>query len=115
MSPSDDSNAVLEEKLRQWSKEATADFKARVMPGRWLQMEAEHGSLKACKLILTPQPEGWWTEILTSSWERRRLKWSVEAIALNPEFASLFTDQERAVARARLEALGYDPSSEWWP
>ena len=46
-----DSDAALEAKLRIWSVEGTQDFKKTfgVMPGRWLQMEAEHGTRGACQ------------------------------------------------------------------
>jgi hypothetical protein len=111
---SDGSLAALIAKLEQWSAESTANFKAtfHVSPGRWLRMEAEHGTLGAYKLILTPQPREWWVERLTPSYQAKRLRWTVEAVALNPEFVTLFTDEERAVARERLDALGYDSSVE---
>jgi hypothetical protein len=41
------------------------------------------------------------------AFERNRLRWTVEATALTPELAPLFTDAERAIARERLAAFGY--------
>ena len=44
---------------------------------------------------------------LTTLWECDRLDLSVEAKVLLPEFAELFTAEERAVAQARLAMFGY--------
>jgi len=74
-------------------------------PGRWLQMEAVHGTLAACKLLLAPGTE--YVTQLTPSWEKRRLHLSVEAIALELPFAELFTSVERAEARRRLTEFRY--------
>lgn len=40
--------------------------------------------------------------------EHGLLKISMEALVLEPEFAPLFTEEGRAVARKRLRALGYE-------
>jgi hypothetical protein len=45
----------------------------------------------------------------TALWERNRLDLSVEAVVLQSRFASLFTDNEREQARARLQEYGYVP------
>jgi len=108
----DPERARLERCLREWSAKATADFKRvfGVAPGRWLQMEAKYGTLDACKRILTPNPadpDGWVT-VLTLIWEENRLDMTVEAAALNPEFVSLFTSAERAVAKDRLRKFGHE-------
>jgi hypothetical protein len=58
--------------------------------------------------LLQDHPESYWVPILQSAYDRQRLDWTVEAAALRPEFATLFTDEERAVARRRLTALGFD-------
>lgn len=95
--------------LAQWSVEATADFARtfRVAPGRWLQMESESGTEGAIKRILAPDwPEGNWVPVLTQLWEAHRLQWSAEAAALR--FPLLFTPDERAVARSRLQQFGYE-------
>ena len=41
-------------------------------------------------------------------WEMGRLEQSVEALALRPEFASLFSEEERRIARDRLVNKGYE-------
>lgn len=97
----------LEKRLKERLAVATEDFK-RVFgyaPGRWLQMESESGTLGACQRILAP---GEYVSQLTPLWEKKRLHQSVEAIILELEFAPLFTDVERKVARERLKALGFE-------
>jgi hypothetical protein len=41
--------------------------------------------------------------------ENGRLAWSAEAAALSPEFEMLFTPEERAVAKARLDVFADHP------
>ena len=43
----------------------------------------------------------------TTLWELKRLDLSVEAYVLRPEYAPLFTEEERGIARARLRQYGY--------
>jgi len=68
----------------------------------------EVGTLGPCKHLLRDHPESYWVPILQSACDRQRLNWSVEAAALRPEFAALFTDEERAIAKRRLAAFGFD-------
>jgi len=42
----------------------------------------------------------------TTLWDRKRLDLSVEAYVLRPEYAPLFTEEERGIARARLMEYG---------
>lgn|SRR5487761_2603555 len=44
----------------------------------------------------------------TKLWEMGRLHLSVEAVVLRPEFKSIFSEEERAVAAERLSTAGYD-------
>jgi hypothetical protein len=72
---------------------------------RFLQMVTEHGGYEtAMTLIHAPQP----SEGYTALWERHRLDLTVEAVILLPEWHDLFTDDDRRVARARLEQYDYD-------
>lgn len=72
-----------------------------------LQMLAEHGPLDtAHRLINSAAPSDGFTHL----WERRRLDLSVEAHALRPEFAALFSEEELAICRRRLADYGYTPS-----
>ena len=47
------------------------------------------------------------TETYKKLWEARRLDLSVEALVLKPEWAELFTAEELATARQRLEDSDY--------
>ena len=71
---------------------------------RFLQMVANDGGLTtAHKLLATPQP----SDGFVTLWQNQRLDLTVEALILKPEYASLFTHEERIIARERLEAYGY--------
>lgn len=67
--------------------------------------ESENGVDVAKRLLAK---EGY-SEGLTRLWEEGRLDLSMEAYLLSPEFAPLFTEEERAIARQRLLDYGYDP------
>jgi hypothetical protein len=72
--------------------------------GYFLQMVSEHGGLETARRLLhAPTP----SEGFTALWERRRLDLTVEAVVLKPEFAPLFTDEDRRIARTRLHEYGY--------
>ena len=71
----------------------------------FLRMVTEQGGLKAARhLLATERP----SDGFTTLWECGRLDISVEAlVAFRPEFAPLFTDTEREIARNRLAQYGY--------
>lgn len=73
----------------------------------FLQMVSEHGGVQAAKMLLHSKdiPDG-----LMKLWEFGRLDMSLENYVLDPKFASLFTEEERKIARQRLEKLGYKPT-----
>jgi hypothetical protein len=72
--------------------------------GYFIQMVAEHGGLKAAKkLLASNEPSSGFTVL----WEHQRLDLSVEALVLRQDYSVLFTDEERQIARARLEEYGY--------
>lgn len=71
---------------------------------RFLQMVNADGGVEAARrLLLTNDPSDGFTVL----WEHGRLDLSVEAHMLRPEFADLFTDEERSIARKRLLEYGY--------
>lgn len=77
-------------------------------PTRFLQLVAQHGGVAAARHLLASEaPQYGFTEL----WECGRLDLTVEAHVLKPEFAELFTDAERAIARERLEEYGYQGGS----
>jgi hypothetical protein len=70
---------------------------------RFLQMVSEQGGLAtAHRLLAGAQP----SEGFTALWERGRLDLTVEHLVLQPEFATLFSRQERELAAERLAAYG---------
>lgn len=48
------------------------------------------------------------SEGMIALWENHRLDLSVEARVLQPEFATLFTEEEKNICRNRLKELGYE-------
>ena len=71
---------------------------------RFLQMLGDKGGLAAAKQLIS-KPGG--TGGFTTLWEHGRLDLSVEAHVLKPEYAELFSDEERRMCRERLEQFGY--------
>jgi hypothetical protein len=72
---------------------------------RFLQMVSEQGGLASARTLLhTPAV----SEGFTALWERGRLDLTVEARVLEPEFESLFSEEERRIARERLRQYGHE-------
>ena len=72
---------------------------------RFMQMVGEDGGVATAKrLLATSTP----SDGFTTLWECERLYLTVEFAVLKKEFASLFTDDERATARKRLLDLHFD-------
>jgi len=68
-------------------------------------MVGEHGGVEAAKsLLYTPGLQYGFTEL----WKCGRLDITMEALILQQQYSSLFTDQEREIARKRLTDCGYD-------
>ena len=76
----------------------------------FLRMVTEHGGLRAARrLLATEKP----SKGFATLWECGRLDISMEAlVAFEPEFAPLFTEAEREIARNRLVQYGYGPEVE---
>ena len=71
---------------------------------RFLQMVNVDGGLAAARKLLSA---GGYSEGLTRLWEEKRLDISMEATILQEPWQQLFTEQELAIARKKLEELGY--------
>lgn len=71
---------------------------------RFLQLVSTKGGLAAAKQLIG-KPGG--TEGFTTLWQHNRLDLSVEAHVLKPEYAELFSDEERKLCRDRLKKFGY--------
>ena len=96
----------LEEAFHQKMVEVydRARKECRYTATRFLQMVTAHGGLTAAKMLLASKhhPEG-----LTRLWEVGRLDISMEALVLRDAWRGLFSEDELAVARKRLQDLGY--------
>ncbi len=74
---------------------------------RFLRMLNEHRGLETARILLHSDSV---SEGYTALWERGRLDLTVEALIHDhAEFHPLFTDEEREVARRRLEEYKYAP------
>ena len=71
---------------------------------RFLQMVSDQGGLQVAKSLL--HAEGY-SEGLTALWELGRLDITMEAVVIQQPWCELFTDEELATARTRLQELGY--------
>ena len=71
---------------------------------RFLQMLHEHRGIRTAQILLGAADV---SDGYTSLWERGRLDLTVEALILDPHWNDLFTDEERQIARDRLQQYGY--------
>jgi hypothetical protein len=71
---------------------------------RFLQMLHEHRGLETARILLHASTV---SDGYTTLWERKRLDLTVEALILDPIYAPLFTDDERAIAKRRLKDYEY--------
>lgn len=72
----------------------------------FLRMVSERGGMAAARQLLHASSV---SDGFTALWERKRLDLTMEALVLRPEFGALFTAEELAAARHRLEQYGYSP------
>lgn len=76
------------------------------VPSYFSQMVSDRGGLAAAKaLIHADQVSTGFTRL----WELRRLDLTVEAFVLQDHWRSLFSEEELAIAKKRLQAYGYAP------
>lgn len=73
---------------------------------RFMQMVAEHGGLEAARQLLRTSSV---SDGFTALWLPKRLDLSVEAHVADRQYASLFTETERSIAKHRLDEYGYRP------
>jgi hypothetical protein len=84
-----------------------AKSEAKYNATRYFQMLAEHRGLETARILLHADTV---SDGYTALWERGRLDLTVEALINDhPEYHSLFTDEERQIARRRLEEYKYAP------
>jgi hypothetical protein len=71
---------------------------------RFLQMIAEQGGLATARQLLWSDTP---SDGFTTLWQHGRLDLTVEAHVLKPEFAILFTNDDRQQVTHRLESYGH--------
>jgi hypothetical protein len=78
-------------------------------PTHFVRMLDQHGALDTARhLLKSAEPqEGQFT-----LWKKNLLHLSIEALALDPRFQPLFSSEELACARQRLEELGYSATGK---
>lgn len=70
----------------------------------FIRMVSEDGALATTRRLLrAPHVQTGFTRL----WECGRLDLSLEALILKPEYTDLFTDEERHIARNRLQEYNY--------
>lgn len=89
-----------------------ARAEAKYNASRYLQMLNENRGLQTAQTLLYAQTV---SEGYTALWERKRLDLTVEALILEPRWNELFTDEDRAIARNRLNEYGYQMVSNSTP
>jgi hypothetical protein len=82
----------------------TAKKELKYNASRFWQLVCEKGGLQAAKILIAKDGGTDGFEIL---WEHGRLDLSVEAHVLKPEYAELFTNEEKVMCRERLESFGF--------
>jgi hypothetical protein len=73
---------------------------------RFIQMVSDRGGVAAARQLLHSSTV---SDGFVTLWEARRLDLSVEAHVLMERYATLFTEDERRIAAARLAEYGYRP------
>jgi len=72
---------------------------------RFLQMVTDHGGVRTARILINSANV---SEGYTALWERKRLDLTVEAMILdNEKYHSMFTEDELAICRKRLNQYEY--------
>lgn len=74
----------------------------------FLRAVKRHGGVAAARRMLTTKGP---SKGLITLFEKGRLDLAMETLVLRPEYASLFSDQERATAARRLEEVQAAPAA----
>ncbi len=80
----------------------------KYVPHYFLRMVHQNGGLATAKTLLHDAGISYGFEKL---WELGRLDLTVEALVLQPQWNSLFGNDDRAAAAKKLEQLGYKTTS----
>ena len=90
---------AFEQRINQMIEDAKA---IGYNPTYFTRMVHELGAINACKSLVTQSKP---SEGLSRLWQEHRLDLTVESIILEPEWIDLFSENERAIARAKLTQL----------
>jgi len=71
---------------------------------RYHRMLCENGGIDTAQILINSKVV---SDGYTALWERGRLDLTVEALVLDEQWYSLFTDEELDIARKRLQDYGY--------
>jgi hypothetical protein len=82
-----------------------AKIEAQYNASRYLQMLQEHRGLGTARILLHAPHVA---DGFTALWERGRLDLTVEALVLQKKWHPIFSDEEREIARKRLQNYNYD-------
>lgn len=98
---------ALEQHLLKDFTDGVAELKRDIgyNPSYFLGMVVEHGPAEASRRLIRSKEV---SEGFSRLWETNRLHMTAEAVALLPWYEQLFDDQDRQLARRRLEAYGFD-------
>jgi hypothetical protein len=83
---------------------SNASIKDGYFPAYFLQMLGRYGGVETARRLLAKNDI---QSGLNRLWEEGLLDQSMEAHVIKPEFQCLFTDEEIAEAKRRLDELGY--------
>jgi hypothetical protein len=102
------SDQVLQHAVQEFDRRIRRDVDAMVRagyrPAIFQRMVAERGAVGAARQLLAA---GTLSDGFRWLWEHRMLQHSVENAVLDEEFADLFGEEEREVARRRLRDAGH--------
>ena len=96
---------------RMWRICERAQSECGYNAARFRTMLGQHGGFETAKLLLQGRSGPQWAAGLEAMWRCRRLDLTVEALALEAEFESLFSHDQRLTAQKRLSQLGYEPGA----
>ena len=100
-----DPNAAFDREMLNTYEQAKAE--CDYIANRFMQMVSGYGGVATAKqLLITKTP----SDGFTTLWLCERLDLTVEFAVLKKEYASLFTDGERAIARQRVLEHRFDLS-----
>ena len=103
---SEELEAQFEIEMRRIYDRAKAELGYK--PTAFLQMVEDHTGVGAARRLLD-RPVSDISEGFTRLFSEHRLDLSVEAVALQPTWQSLFTPEQLTTARRRLKGSGYEP------